>query len=185
MDIEIVTDDEYGFASYTKLFEDIMSDIGKAALIDKARIVLKPEVPLFVFSIRMKAEPSSKKISDLASSRQEGPAVFITITDERYAPEILQRLTDRYGREEVDQQTRFELSIMSASEKEVRDMTVTSGEEAVREIIGALWRTMPEGMKVRQTFVTGQVITIVATEEIMQDSMLEEGKTIHREMGGI
>jgi hypothetical protein len=61
---------------------------------------------------------------------------------------------------------------------------VSSGEETKREILGALWRSMPEGIKNRKVLMDGNVITVVATEEILLPDMIGEGKKIHSGMGG-
>jgi len=55
-------------------------------------------------------------------------------------------------------------------------------EETKKEIIGAIWRAMPEGIKNRHNITEKNVITIVATEEKMLPEMIAEGEKIHKEM---
>ena len=184
MDIEIVAEDPYGKDAYAKLFDEIMSDLNKAVLIDRVRLVMKPEIPLFVFSIVLKAAPGPKTIGDVATVRNDVGGVHVTITEERYAPDILTALFSRYGRKGVFQQTRSELDINGADEADVSDITISSGEEDRREIMGAIWRTMPEGIKNRKTLMTDNVITVVATEEILLPEMIAEGREEHVLMGG-
>jgi putative methanogenesis marker protein 17 len=184
MEIEVISEDKEGKESYEKLFGEIMADIGKAFQIEKATLVLKPSVPLFIFSIKLRAEPSSKKVSDVANVRSENNDIYMTITDERFAPEILSQLWKKYGRDDVAQQTRFDIEVKNANEKDIVDIPVASGEEAMKEIIGAVWRSMPEGIKNRHTYVGGTVITVVATEETFEPFMLEEGLSCHNKMRG-
>ncbi|NLL94943.1 MAG: methanogenesis marker 17 protein [Thermoplasmatales archaeon] len=184
METVIEGTEEFGNDAYKALFEGIMSDIGKAVHVEKARLVLRPEVPFFVFSLLLKAEPESKRISDVASVRGEDGNVFVTISDERYAPEVLSRLWARYSRERVEQQTRFDIAVRAASVAEVEETVVSSGEEALREIVGALWRSMPEGIKARHNMGSGRVVTIMATEENVQPWMKEEAAAVHASMGG-
>ncbi|MCL1810747.1 MAG: methanogenesis marker 17 protein [Methanomassiliicoccaceae archaeon] len=183
MDIEVITEDGFGEESYRNLFVEIMSDVGKAFQIDKALLVLKPEVPLFIFSVRLRAEPSNKTIAGVASVRKEGDALYITITDERYAPDILRELWARYGKGSVEQQTRFDIIVKGdVSETDMESVIIASGEEYLKEIIGAVWRSMPEGIKNRHAFIEGQVITVVATEERFERHMLDEGEGYHKKM---
>ena len=42
MDIEIIGGDPYGNEAYAKLFDDIMSDLNKAVLIDRVQLTLEP-----------------------------------------------------------------------------------------------------------------------------------------------
>lgn len=182
MNTEVVGTDSYGNEAYKTLYETIMFDAGKSVLIEKTKLVLKPEVPLFIFSVRLINEPTQKHISDAASVRQEGRDVFLTISDERYAPDILAKLWAKYGRSNVDQQTRFDLAIAKAKEEDVSSMPISSGEEVKKEIIGAIWRAMPEGIKARHNISEKNVITIVATEEKMTPEFIEEGMQVHKSM---
>ena len=182
MDVEIISEEKFGIDAYKILFEEIMSDVGKAFHVVKALLVLRPGVPLFIFSIRMKTEPANKTIADVSNIRIEDGALHITITDEKYAPDIVRELWKKYGRESVNQQTRFDIEVRSASEKEVGKLVISSGEEYLKEMIGALWRSMPEGIKNRHTFIDGPVVTIVATEERFQKFMLDDGLSYHKKM---
>ena len=184
MDIEVIGDDPYGSEAYSMLFDEIMSDLNKAVLIDKVKLLLNPKTPLFVFSIVLRAEPGRKTIPDVSTVRMETEGVHVTITQERYAPDIRAALWKRYGRNNVYQQTRFDLDVKGATEKELAEMVISSGEEDKREIMGAIWRTMPEGIKNRRTLMDGNVITVVATEEVLLPEMLAKGREIHAAMGG-
>ncbi len=184
MDIEVIGGDGYGDQAYVKLFDDIMSDLDKAVLIDRVRLVLEPETPLFVFSIVLRSEPAPKSITDVANVRTDPNGVHITITQERYAPDILRALWDRYGRKAVYQQTRFDLDVTGAKESDMGEMIISSGEDDRREIMAAIWRTMPEGIKNRKTLISGNVITVVATEEVLLPEMISRGRETHIAMGG-
>ena len=98
METEVIGDDRFGNDAYAHLFDEIMSDLNKAVLIERAKLVLRPETPLFVFSIVLKAEPTVKTISDVSNVRAEAENIHLTIVQERYAPAILSSLWGRYGR---------------------------------------------------------------------------------------
>ena len=108
----------------------------------------------------------------------------MTITQERYAPDILKELWARFGRKAVYQQTRFDLDVQGAKEEDVEPIVVASGEDDRREIMGAIWRTMPEGIKNRKTLISDNVITVIATEEVLLPEMIERGRQVHKAMGG-
>ena len=185
MQLEVECADRFAKDAYAKLFEDIMADIGKATLIEAAHLLLKPDGPLFVFSVRLKADPVDKTIGDVANVREEGAGVHVTISDERYAPNILDQLWKKYGRAAVYQQTRFDMNVDNAKLQDVSALVVASGEEMVREIVGALWRSMPEGIKNRHSFIDGSVVTVVATEERFTPELIQAGRDIHVKMGGV
>lgn len=185
MQVEVTGSDQDANVAYKALFETIMNDVGKATLLEKASLVLKPEIPLFIFSVKLINEPVSKTVADASSLRQEGKDVYLSISNEKYAPDILAQLWKQYGRDHVEQQTRFDLIVTGGKEEEVANLLISSGEEVKQEIIGALWRAMPEGIKARHNISSGGNITIVATEEMMRPEMIEEGIKVHKSLGGV
>ncbi len=180
---EVVGTDEFGNEQYRALYEEIMGDVGKLAAVDRSYLVLKPTVPLFIISLKMKARPAAKTLGTVASTRSEKDTVYVSITDELYAPGILTALWNRYGRDNVQQSDRLDISVVGAeSSFEVDDIVVESDEQPIQEILGALFRVLPEGIRVRRTFFDGDVVTIVATEERMMQEYLEEGMKVHEDM---
>lgn len=182
-DIGVTGTDQFGNDAYKLLYQEIMYDIGKLASVERSTIVLKPEVPLFIISVKMKARPSARKIGDIAATRAEKGAVYVSISDEMYAPGTLARLWEEYGRDNVQQTDRLDITVRGAdTSAEVDALEVESSEQPVREILGALWRVLPEGIRVRREFENQGVITVVATEEIMRSEFLEEGKKVEDAM---
>lgn len=182
MEIIVNGTDAYGNSAYRDLFDVIMGDIGKAIMMEKVELVLNPEVPLFIFSVRLKNAPDSMKLKDAASIRDEDSDVYITISDERYAPQILSQLWNIYGRGSVDQSTRFDITVHGGDAKAIGDIEVSSESEVLKELIGAVWRAMPEGIRARHNISDGNVITILATEELVTPKMKEEAMIVHNRM---
>lgn len=182
MEVEVVGTDPYGDAAYKALFEGIIGDIGKTFMIEGAKLVLKPEVPLFIFSVVLRNVPGGKTISNVSSLRQEREDLHMSISEERYAPDVLAQLWKIYGRSKVEQQTRFDLVVHGGKEEEVAAIPVSSGEAVIKEILGAVWRALPEGIRNRETLIDDRVVTVVATEETMKPEFLDEAREMHAAM---
>lgn len=175
--------DPQGCERYRALYEEIMSDVGKLAIVERSHLILKPEVPLFIFSVKLKGAPAPKTVGAVASTRAEKGKVYVSITDEVYAPGILKALWDRYGRDSVTQTDRFDITVDGAdSSMEVDDLKVESSEQPVQEVVGALWRVMPEGIRNRRVIFNNDVLTVVATEEIKQPEFIAEAEKLHEDM---
>ncbi|MCQ2078661.1 MAG: methanogenesis marker 17 protein [archaeon] len=182
-DIVVTGPDEYGCERYKALYGELMNDVGKLAAIEKSYLLLRPEVPLFVVSVRMKTIPSARTIGAVASTRSERDVVYVSISDEMYAPGILTALWHRYGRDNVQQIDRLDISVRGAKTSfEVDDINVESQEQPVKEVLGALNRVLPEGIRVRRTLTGNDVITVVATEERMTQDMLDVAGKVHDSM---
>lgn len=184
MEADVTGPDEYGNEAYRKVFDGVMNELEKGVAIDKVKMVLDPLTPLFILSVAMRSRPESKKIADAASIRAEGDEVHMTISDENYAPEILSALWKAYGRERVEQQTRFDIKISNADDEVIGAIEIASGEDAKKEMIGAMWRVLPEGIKARHNISEGRIITIAATEEIFTNELKEKAMAVHEEMRG-
>ena len=175
--------EESGNGLYAALYEEIMSDVGKMAAVERSYLSLKPEVPLFIMSVRMRAKPAAKTIGAVASTRAERGSVYVSISDELYAPGVLRALWARYGRDDVVQTDRSDITVRGAdASEEVDGLPVESQEQPVQEIIGALWRVMPEGIRNRRVISGGGVITAVATEEVTKPEYIEEAMEVHGKM---
>ncbi len=182
MEVEVTGTDPYGDAAYKALFENIIGDIGKTFMIEGAKLILKPEVPLFIFSVVLRNVPGGRTVSNVASFRQEREDLHMSISEERYAPEVLAQLWKIYGRDKVEQQTRFDLIIHGGKEEDVQSIPIASGERVIKEILGAVWRALPEGIRVRETLIDDRVITVIATEETMKQEFMDEGTAQHTVM---
>lgn len=109
--------------------------------------------------------------------------IYVSIADEMYAPGILTALWERYGRDNVQQLERLEISVRGpGTSAEVDGIQVESSEEPIREVLGALWRVLPEGIRVRRSLEGDGVITVVATEEVMRPEFLDEARKVHDTM---
>ncbi len=175
--------DAYGCEAYRRLYEEIMYDVGKIASVERSCLVLKPEIPLFIVSVKMRAKPAAKNIGAVANTRAEKGIVYVSISDEVYAPGTLSALWLKYGRDNVQQLDRLEISVRGPnSSAEVDALSVESSEQPVREVLGALARILPEGIRVRRTLEGDGVVSVGATEEIMLPEYLEELHKVHDTM---
>ncbi|MCL2712013.1 MAG: methanogenesis marker 17 protein [Methanomassiliicoccaceae archaeon] len=182
MYIEVTGTDIYGNDAYKELFKGIISDSGTAGSIEKVKMSMDPSTPLFIISVIMKSKPESKRMIDAVSIRTEGKDVHLTITDENYAPQITSALWRMYGRDKVEQQTRFDVKIENGDEDRISETEIASGDDAKQEVIGAMWRILPEGIKARYNISEGRIITIAATEEIMTQPLKDKAQKMHNEV---
>lgn len=184
MNIIVEGTDPYGNEAYHELFRRILIDLGKNRVVEEVRIVQRPADPVFVYSLRLRTRPERRVLSDVATLRDEPEGARLTISDEVFAPAILSILWERYRRDRVDQLSRYEISVQGVSVEEIEDIEVSSGDKVKNEIIDAMWRTLPEGMKARYNLTEGNVLTILATEDKMTEELKEEARAMHRAMGG-
>ncbi|MGI6008631.1 MAG: methanogenesis marker 17 protein [Methanomethylophilus sp.] len=173
--------DEYGNSRYKSLYEEIMYDVGKLTAIDSSYLLLRPEEPLFIVSVKLRAKPSAKKIGDVAATRAERGNVYISIRDEMYAPGMLRKLWEVYGRDHVQQTDRLDITVEGPdTSDEVDAIPVESTEQPIQDILGSLARVLPEGIRNRRVLTGSNTVTIMATEEIVKPEQIQLAEKIHQ-----
>jgi len=182
MNIRVEGTEEFGNEVYAELFERILVDLGLTNRVEVARLVVKPEVPLFLVSIRTRRARTAVKISDISTVEQRQRDTYMMIGDESYAPALLALLWKRFGRERIEQITRLEVLVHGIRQEELEDLELDPGQELKKEVLDAVWRLLPEGFKVRHNILSESVMTVAATEHVMQPEYITLAEKVHREM---
>jgi putative methanogenesis marker protein 17 len=182
MKVQVEGSEQYGNQSYGELFERILLELGLTNRVVGARIIVDMEKPIFVVSVKMRRARRSVKVADICEIEARSNGSFLTIREESYAPPLLALLWKKYGRERIEQLTRLEILAHGVKPEEVASLELDPGEELKKEVLDAVWRLMPEGFKVRHNLFTDTVVTILATEHVMQPEWIELAQKVHRQM---
>jgi len=151
-------------------------------MVERVRLIIRPDQTLFIISMRIKQAGSKRPVSDIADMEAQEGGTFITIKDESYAPRLLASLWRMYGRERVQQLTRLEIFVDGVPVEELSDLKLDPEEEVRSQLLDAMWRLLPEGLKVRNEYYNDNVMTIVATEHGMTVDFLAEAQKVHSSM---
>jgi putative methanogenesis marker protein 17 len=182
MKVVVEGPEEWGNESYEELFRRILLDLGLTRMVDSIRMIIDPEDSFFLISIKVRNVTGAKNITEVAKVDQRPEGTMLTITNENYAPALLALLWKDFGRQRVDQLTRYELMIKGAKEEEVVKMDLDPGEELKQKVLDAVWRLLPEGLKARHNIYTEGVLTIASTEHEMRAEWKELAEKVHAEM---
>lgn len=181
---ELEGTEQYALESYQWLLERILMDMGISTMVEKAKFVIRPDQTLFIISMRIKQASGKRPVYDIADMESQEGGTFITIKDESYAPRLLATLWKLYGRERVQQLTRLEIFVEGVPSSELSEMKLDPEEEVRSQLLDAMWRLLPEGLKVRNEYYDDNVMTIVATEHGMTVDFMAEAQKVHRYMIG-
>ncbi|KQM11550.1 hypothetical protein AOA80_07635 [Methanomassiliicoccales archaeon RumEn M1] len=175
-------DESFAYRNFDTILRQVMAELNVTRMVTDYRIKADPDAPYFLISLRLGRARSSIKVSDMAIVEPAQDGGKITITDENWAPALLTRLWQEYGRDAVEQLTRFELIVHGANADVLEDMELDPGEELRSKVLDAVWRIFPEGFKVRHNLVDDQVMTILGTEHDMEDEWVRIAEELHEEM---
>ncbi|MCX6651533.1 MAG: methanogenesis marker 17 protein [Methanomassiliicoccales archaeon] len=184
MEFELEGTEQYALESYQWLLERILMDMGISTMVKQARFVIRPDQTLFILSLKVKQSGGKRPVYDIADMEAREGGTYIYIKDESYAPRLLATLWRLYGRERVQQLTRLEIFVEGIPTEELADMKLDPEEEVRSKLLDALWRLLPEGLKIRQEIYDHDVMTIVATEHDMTVDFINEAHKVHKYMIG-
>ncbi len=183
MNIKVEGSERYGNEEYARLFERILIDLGLTNRVEAARMIIKPEAPLFLVSIRTRQARSTVKVKEITSTlEQRGADTYMVISEESYAPALLAMLWKMYGRERIEQITRLEILVKGIKVAELEGLELNPGHELKKDVLDAVWRLLPEGFKVRHNLFSDTVLTIAATEHVMEPDWIALAEKVHKEM---
>jgi len=182
VEFELEGTERYALESYQWLLERILMDMGISTLVEQVHLIIRPDQTLFIISMRIKQSGSKRPVYDIAEMESKEGGTFINIKDESYAPRLLSSLWRLYGRERVQQLTRLEIFVEDVPKEELSDMKLDPEEEVRSQLLDAMWRLLPEGLKLRNEYFNDNVMTIVATEHDMTVDFLAEAQKVHEKM---
>ncbi|MHC1566780.1 MAG: methanogenesis marker 17 protein [Candidatus Syntropharchaeia archaeon] len=180
MEIYAESSDEVGALAYKMLAKDAIAELSLGRLINEVRIYIDIEKPLFF--IRIKPNPSVKKIGmeDIVEITDKGDGVEMEITDEKYAPYLLDLLWKKYGEERVQQIERNYLEIKGVSKSDIMALPISELQEQERDALiqDMIFRIIPIGFRITKNLSENGMITYIASENPISEEDIERMEEI-------
>lgn len=177
---EVESTEPDGGAAYKEIAGDVLLDHNLVRVIEKLRIYIDPEIPIFIAVGVLRKLPTEVHLRDFSSVAVEGQTATIAIGDETYLAPLLDILWEKYGKPAVDQPDRFNITITADQpiDPNLQDMVVKDPSETLfKDLIYAMTNIAPEGFKVRRERYGGDRFSYVASEDTLlvpADALLSE-----------
>ena len=178
--------DERGAEVYEIIIKQIFQDLVLGASVDDLRAYVNPDDPVFVLAIKMKKTSSVVTFEDVAnlSYVKEDDITRIIVDNENYLPNILKQLWRRFSRDEIYQPNRYQLEI-AGDHVDLKTIDIDDPHSNLqRRIYDAIFRILPEGFKIIKDMSTEDIVTVVATDELIKDAWIEKANEYISELNG-
>ena len=177
MNIYVESPEELGSLSIKMLIKDAATDLNLSRLIDDVRVHVMLDPFLFYISVVKNPAPSSVDIDDfLTITDEEDDVLKMEITDEMYAPYLLQLLWDRFGEKNVNQIRRNILEV-KAKKDEIMSLPVykLKERESGGMIMDLIHRIIPIGLRIVHK-MPGEMAYLASENTITEEGikMIEE-----------
>lgn len=177
---------------YRSIISDVMSELALVNSIGRIYVIITPEDSLFQMAIILRGSPPLVKTSDFADvdvgavTRNE---IQIVLRDEKYLPELLEKLWAKYGRGKVIQQDRKTINVivenMDIEIEAIKGMNIFDPKRTLlSRLVEMAIRATPEGFRVRYHSLNNNEFIFVASEDAMKPEWVQQGHQMLEQIKG-
>ena len=173
----VKSNDKEGAKVYEMIIGQIFQDLQLSPSIKDMRVFVNPEEVVFILAIKLDKTSSFTSLHDVVTIKYDknDDKTIIRVKDENYLPNILKKLWQEYGRENVHQPNRFSI-ILDGEDDNLKDLVIDDPYVNLKKrVYDAAFRIIPEGFRIVRDISDGDVIAIVATDELIKDDWLDQG----------
>ena len=177
-------------AAYESILKDIISELAFSRTIGRIKVRIRPEDSLFMMVILLRRGLPPIKAAEISDTEfdRERAKVVITVRDEKSIPQFLERLWDKFGRQNVIQPERNIIEVaadLEAVDKFLAELIVDDPEKTIRERLADMAiRATPEGFRIRYHSLDSGKFVFVASEDTMQQDWIDEANVMSKELEG-
>ena len=176
--------DKKGAEVYEMIIKQIFQDLVLGPSVEDLKAFADPDQVVFILVIKMKKASDNVYLKDVASLTfdKEENQTIINVENENYLPNILKKLWEKFSREEIQQPNRFNI-LVSGEHYELNNFIVdNSNINLQKKIYDAVFRILPEGFKIIKDISRGDIIAVIATDELIKDAWIEKAEEYIEEL---
>ncbi len=176
--------DEDGAAVYDMIVRHILQEVQVTRSIGDLRVYVDPREPLFIIVVKLEKASAPVVIEDFTEYEfnKAGNEMFIKIKDEKYLPDLLEKLWETEGRNKIHQPNRFEV-IIDDPTADLQGMVVRDPQDDLKKkVYDAIFRIIPEGFRVIDHRSEDNIIALTCTDEMMKNEWLKKTDEIIAEV---
>ncbi|SFM68693.1 methanogenesis marker 17 protein [Methanolobus profundi] len=176
--------------AYKSIVADIITELVLGGSIGRIKVIVRPEESLYLMAVILRGSQPRVKVSDMASvdiSNHLKKEITISVEQEKYLPELLEKLWAKYGRAKVYQPERKTLIMtaqdVDAEKKFLADMVVADPQSTLQSrLVEMAIRATPEGFRVRYHSMDGHRFVFAASEDILKPEWIQEARDLAEEL---
>jgi putative methanogenesis marker protein 17 len=176
--------DAVGAKTTRTLIQDVLADLALTRVIGRLKVFVDPVEPVFIFAALLRLGTPAIKLKDFAKVEMGTlgkDEVKIELEREAYTIKLLNKLWDRYGKENIEQPDRKIILVKTDPVKEVDVLCELVIEEPQQEVLDRLidaiaLRIIPEGFRVRKHELSMSHVLFVASEDTLKPEWIAKAK---------
>lgn len=168
--------DKNGAKVYEMVIRQTLQDLQLSRAIRDMKVFTDPREPVFIIVIQYEKAAPPITINDFTEYeyKKEEHKLYMRVKDETYLPELLKKLWEIEGRENIQQPSRDEIIISNPKAKLEGIPIHDPMEDLKKKVYDAIFRIIPEGFRVIQQFSEGNIIAMVCSDEVIKDEWIKK-----------
>ncbi len=176
--------DAVGAKTTKILIQDVLADLSLNRVIGRLKVFVDPVQPVFIFTALLRLGMPAIKLKDFARvdmGTLGKDEVKIELEKEAYTVKLLNKLWERYGKENIEQPDKKVILVKTDPMKEIDAMRELVIEEPQQEVLDRLidaiaLRIIPEGFRVRKHELSMSHVLFVASEDTLKPEWIAKAK---------
>ncbi len=182
--ITVECPDAVGAKATRILIQDTLADLTLNRVIVRLKVFMDPVQPVFIFVALLRLGTRAIKLKDFAKVEMGAlgkDEVKIELQKEAYTVKLLNKLWEKYGKENIEQPDKKLILVKTDPVKEVDVLSELVIEEPQQEVIdrlidGIALRIIPEGFRVRKHELSTSHVLFVASENTLKPEWIAKAK---------
>lgn len=178
--------------AYKSILSDVISELALANSIGRIYVIITPEETLFQMAIVLRGAPPLVKTYDFADVNLGSlgkKEIQVVLRDEKYLPDLLEKLWAKYGRGKVIQLDRKTINVsvtdIDSDIEAIRSMVIFDPQRTLMaRLVEMAIRATPEGFRVRYHSLKDNYFIFVACEESMKPEWIKKGHEMLEQIKG-
>lgn len=184
--------DAVGAKTTKILIQDVLADLSLNRVIGRLKVFVDPVEPVFIFTALLRLGTPAIRLKDFAKVEMGSlgkDEIKIELQREAFTVKLLNKLWERYGKENIEQPDKKIIIVKVDPVKEIDELKEFVIEEPQQEVLDRLidaiaLRIIPEGFRVRKHELSTSHVLFVASEDTLKPEWIARAKEMLESMRG-
>ncbi|MEM1670950.1 MAG: methanogenesis marker 17 protein [Archaeoglobaceae archaeon] len=175
MRLVVESPDEEGRIAYERTINTVLSESTIRGSIKGVRVYADPKEPVFILILQLAKSSGVIKFSDAVALKFVKDGVIAVCENDKFMPEVLRILWEKFGNEKVEQLSRYEIMVKNGISDEILNAIVYDPEkELMAGLMDLILRIIPEGFRIRRYIRKDNLLAVIASEDPIKSDWIEK-----------
>ncbi|MDI9642093.1 MAG: methanogenesis marker 17 protein [Archaeoglobales archaeon] len=175
MRLVVESPDEEGRIAYERTINTVLSESTIKGFIKRLKVFADPKEPVFILIIQFARGGGVLKFSEVATLKFVREGAIVVCENDKFMPEVLRILWEKFGSEKVEQLSRYEIMVKGEIGEDILNTIIYDPEkELMVGLMDLILRIVPEGFRIRKYIRKEGLMALIASEDPIKNEWVEK-----------